>query len=137
MFDHEKDPWEGKGKRIVYQSAAGKEFQRQYDYINSGYLTPDQKANKVLMQKLVSAVAKHQQSDDSGDSNLHRKGGGKVMATLQSQDPEGSGEMDMHKFLHTLSSMGAVDSQDVDRLSNSSEALTTTRSITWSFNVMP
>jgi Ca2+-binding EF-hand superfamily protein len=118
MFNDTTDPWEGRGKRIVYQSATGQDFQRQYDYINSGYLTPDQKANKVLMQKLVSAVTLHQQSDHQGDRSLHRKGGGKVMSTLKGQDPESTGEMDMHKFVQTLSSMGApLERPDVERLS--------------------
>ena len=52
----DEDPYQGRGRRIVYQGSNGSDFQSQYDYLNSGFLTPDQRKEKLLMQNIVSTV---------------------------------------------------------------------------------
>jgi Ca2+-binding EF-hand superfamily protein len=113
MVKLEEDPYGGRGKRIVYQGSDGSDFQRQYDYINSGFLTPEQRKEKILMHNIVSSV-------NQRGLEVYDKNGGAIMNVFRSSDPDNTGEISQTSFENCLSQLGIdnINRNDKIRLMN-------------------
>ena len=106
----EEDPYEGRGKRIVYQGSNGDDFQSQYNYLDSGFLTQDQRTSKLLMHKIVEKVQRNH-------LRVYEKGGGPIMEIFESVDPEKKGEVPRGKFEKALHRLGMdLSHEDRNRL---------------------
>ena len=103
----EEDPYQGRGKRIVYQGSDGSDFQSQYDYLNSGFLTSDQRKEKMLMHSVVRDVR-------NNGLQVYVQGGGPIMQVFQHADPEGKGEVPRERFEECLDRLGIQGSVDGD-----------------------
>jgi len=109
----DEDPYQGRGRRIVYQGSNGSDFQSQYDYLNSGFLTPDQRKEKLLMQNIVSTVQER-------GLEMYEKNGGVMMNVFRDSDPDNRGEMPVTRFEDCLKQLGIdnINQADKTRLKN-------------------
>ena len=94
-----------RNKQTVYQKSGN---QASYDYLNSGFLTKDQRRGKTIMQKFVHKIA-------SLENDFHRSL--KMLYNrLLTKDIDGDGSILLGDFDETIKRTVRCDDEDIDFL---------------------